>query len=103
MLWEYHRLSVDGPNVENALQNLGQEGWELVAVIPETRIFFGFQCFFKRPIATNTPQQPQPPERNTEAKRLDPYSSVRTNPLGRSSREGDSHSPESLARLSWKR
>ena len=98
MLWEYHRLSVDGPNVENALHDLGQNGWELVAVIPETRIFYGFQCFLKRPVADSLPQAP---ERAGEPKRLDPYVSVRSNSSGRSSREEDS--TESLARMSWKR
>ncbi len=53
MQWEYYRLSVDGPNVETALQELGLNGWELVAVIPETRIFYGFQCFLKRPLPEN--------------------------------------------------
>ena len=54
MQWEYYRLSVDGPNVETALQEMGMNGWELVAVIAETRIFYGFQCFMKRPLPENS-------------------------------------------------
>lgn len=98
MLWEYHRLSVDGPNVEAALHDLGRNGWELVAVIPETRIFYGFQCFLKRPLA-ETPASSN--DRASEPKRLDPYVASRPSALVRSPRDGDA--PESLARMSWKR
>lgn len=98
MLWEYHRLSVDGPNIEKALHDLGQKGWELVAVIPETRIFYGFQCFLKRPLADIPPE---PAERTDEPKRLTPYVSPQPNPSERSRQEGDSS--ESLARMTWKR
>lgn len=98
MRWEYHRLSVDGPNVENALHELGQNGWELVAVLPETRIFFGFQCFFKRPLADS----PAPAaERVGDTKRLASSVSVRPNALGLNRQDADS--PENLTRMTWKR
>src|SRR5262245_25592322 len=73
--WEYYRLSVDGPNVEAALHELGQNGWELVAVIPESRIFYGFQCFLKRAVAG--PGSPTT-ERASESRRVETYVSVRT-------------------------
>jgi hypothetical protein len=98
MHWEYYRLSVDGPNVENALHDLGQNGWELVAVIPETRIFYGFQCFLKRPVAESPAT---PPERAAEPKRLEKFVSVRSSSLGRNNREDES--AEGLARMTWKR
>jgi hypothetical protein len=99
MPWEYYRLSVDGPNVESALHELGQNGWELVAVIPETRIFYGFQCFLKRPVASDagTPSADRP----AEARRLENYVAVRSNSLGRGAREPDS--PESIASMTWQR
>lgn len=98
MQWEYYRLSVDGPNVETALHELGQNGWELVAVIPETRIFYGFQCFLKRPVSeanVNTP------DRLTETRRLENYVAVRSSTLGRGVRENDT--PESVASAAWPR
>ncbi|AGA29207.1 hypothetical protein [Singulisphaera acidiphila] len=98
MLWEYYRLSVDGPNIEKALHNLGQKGWELVAVIPETRIFYGFQCFLKRPL---TGDPPEPSERTGDPKRLTPYVSPQPNSSEQSSPE-EEDSPESLARMTWK-
>jgi hypothetical protein len=73
MQWEYYRLSVDGPNVEASLQELGQNGWELVAVIPETRIFYGFQCFLKRPLTEASPAPPRP----AESQRMNTYMTVR--------------------------
>jgi|GEM_PF-2734440 len=85
MRWEYFRLSVDGPNVESALYNLGLDGWELVAVIPETRIFFGFQCFLKRPLAEG--EVPVPPmERMSEPRRPERFAPARSNPASRSPR-----------------
>jgi hypothetical protein len=98
MQWEYYRLSVDGPNVETALHELGQNGWELVAVIPETRIFFGFQCFLKRPLSNNGPAAA---DRSAEPRRLDNYLSVRSSTLGRPNREGDS--PDDVRSVTWQR
>src|SRR5689334_4522800 len=86
MQWEYYRLSVDGPNVESALHELGQNGWELVAVIPETRIFYGFQCFLKRPITEATRGTL---ERGAESRRLEGYAGVRSSSLGRGHREAE--------------
>lgn len=94
MQWEYYRLSVDGPNVETALHELGQNGWELVAVIPETRIFYGFQCFLKRPLSSNGAATAEP-------RRLDNYLSVRPNSLGRPNREGDS--ADDVRSVTWQR
>lgn len=89
MRWEYYRLSVDGPNVENALYTLGQDGWELVAVIPETRIFFGFQCFLKRPLAEGAAPA-SPPERTTEPRRQERFASSRSTLPSRTPRIEDS-------------
>jgi hypothetical protein len=99
MRWEYYRLSVDGPNVETALHELGQNGWELVAVISETRIFYGFQCFLKRPVATEAGEPSA--DRSAESRRPDSYVSVRSSTLGRGAREADS--PESIASMTWQR
>lgn len=49
MHWEYFRLATVESCLDEALFELGQEGWELVSVMPETRLFHGFQCFLKRP------------------------------------------------------
>ena len=49
MQWEYYRLSTVESCLDEALQELGLEGWELVSVLPETRLFHGFQCLMKRP------------------------------------------------------
>src|SRR3954470_21765852 len=97
--WEDYRLSVDGPNVETALHELGQNGWELVAVIPETRIFYGFQCFLKRQVVAEP--TPQGAERSADSRRAESYVGVRSSSLGRGSREADS--PESIASMTWHR
>ena len=52
MQWEYYRLATVESCLDEALQELGQEGWELVSVMPETRLFHGFQCLLKRPSTT---------------------------------------------------
>src|SRR5262249_45493830 len=96
--WEYYRLSVDGPNVEAALHELGQNGWELVAVIPESRIFYGFQCFLKRAVAVPGSQAA---DRTADARRVESYVAVRTNSLGRGAREADT--PEGIASMTWQR
>lgn len=98
MQWEYYRLSVDGPNVESALHELGQNGWELVAVIPETRIFYGFQCFLKRPVSEASRTAP---DRGAEPRRLESYVGVRSSTLGRGHREPET--PESTASVTWQR
>lgn len=49
MKWEYFRLSTVETSLDDALHELGEEGWELVSVLPESRLFHGFQCLFKRP------------------------------------------------------
>ncbi len=49
MQWEYYRLATVESCLDEALQELGQEGWELVSILPETRLFHGFQCLLKRP------------------------------------------------------
>jgi hypothetical protein len=49
MKWEYFRLATVESCLDEALHELGQEGWELVSVLPEVRLFHGFQCLLKRP------------------------------------------------------
>lgn len=49
MQWEYYRLATVESCLDDALQELGLDGWELVSVMAETRLFHGFQCLLKRP------------------------------------------------------
>lgn len=49
MKWEYYRLATVEACLDDALYELGQDGWELVSVMPEARLFHGFQCLLKRP------------------------------------------------------
>lgn len=61
MQWEYYRLATVESCLDEALHDLGQEGWELISVIPETRLFQGFQCLFKRPFTgVETERLPRP-------------------------------------------
>ncbi len=74
MQWEYYRLAAVESNLDEALVELGQEGWELVSILPETRMFHGFQCLFKRPCTgAVTPRRSQPPAPH----RFNKYVSVR--------------------------
>lgn len=34
--WEYKSFLTNGPGMEDALNQLGQEGWEAIAVVPTT-------------------------------------------------------------------
>lgn len=62
MQWEYFRLATVESSLDDALHELGQQGWELVAVLPESRLFHGFQCLLKRPYAgKDSPRTNQPP------------------------------------------
>ena len=76
MQWEYYRLSTVESCLDEGLQELGKEGWELVSVLPEGRLFHGFQCVLKRPVPEGEPetaiksQQPVP-------QRVNKYLSVR--------------------------
>jgi hypothetical protein len=49
MKWQYFRLSTVDSCLDEALHELGQDGWELVSILPESRLFHGFQCLLKRP------------------------------------------------------
>jgi hypothetical protein len=49
MQWEYYRLSTAESGIDEALHDLGMEGWELVSILPESRLFHGYQCVLKRP------------------------------------------------------
>lgn len=65
MQWEYYRLATVESCLDEALQELGLDGWELVSIMPETRLFHGFQCLLKRPLQSSetelrhTPAVPQ--------------------------------------------
>jgi len=62
MQWEYYRLSTVESCLDEALTELGQEGWELVSMMPEGRLFHGFQCVLKRPAREEqTVKKSQPP------------------------------------------
>ncbi len=74
MKWEYYRLATVESCLDEALQELGQEGWELVSVMPEVRLFHGFQCLLKRPCKVSEPvTRSQPPL----PQRINKYLSVR--------------------------
>lgn len=60
MQWEYYRLATVESCLDEALQELGREGWELVSIMPETRLFHGFQCMFKRPMTVKDVPRPTP-------------------------------------------
>ncbi len=49
MKWEYYRLATVESSLDESLHELGQDGWELVSIMAETRLFHGFQCVLKRP------------------------------------------------------
>jgi hypothetical protein len=62
MQWEYYRLATVESCLDEALRELGQDGWELVSIIPEARLFHGFQCLLKRAITVVEPdRRNQPP------------------------------------------
>jgi hypothetical protein len=61
MQWEYYRLATVESCLDEALHELGQEGWELVSIMPEGRLFHGFQCLLKRPYVPNDPSRRNPP------------------------------------------
>jgi hypothetical protein len=62
MQWEYYRLATVESCLDEALRDLGVEGWELVSIMPETRMFHGFQCVLKRPCTNKEPTRlNQPP------------------------------------------
>jgi hypothetical protein len=62
MQWEYYRLSTVEACLDEALHDLGIEGWELVSILPETRLFHGFQCVLKRACTgKEKPHLNQPP------------------------------------------
>ena len=48
MQWEYYRLATVESCLDAALKELGLDGWELVSIMPEARLFHGFQCLLKR-------------------------------------------------------
>lgn len=60
MKWEYYRLAIVETYLEDALNDLGQEGWELVSIMAESRLFQGFQCLLKRPTAATAAHEAPP-------------------------------------------
>jgi hypothetical protein len=74
MKWEYFRLATVETCLDEALHELGQEGWELVSVLPESRLFHGFQCLLKRPCTGKESSKSNPPVRST---RTHQYSTTR--------------------------
>lgn len=62
MQWEYYRLATSESGLDDALHELGQEGWELVSVLSEARLFHGFHCLLKRPYTgAEAPRRNQAP------------------------------------------
>jgi hypothetical protein len=62
MKWEYYRLASLDTCLDEALHELGLDGWELVSIFPETRLFHGFQCLLKRPYTgKDAPRTNHPP------------------------------------------
>ena len=75
MKWEYYRLAIVETCLEDALNELGQEGWELVSIMPEGRLFQGFQCLLKRPSAAS--QEAPSVGRRTLHQRLEKFTPTR--------------------------
>lgn len=74
MKWEYYRLTTVESSFDEAIAELGQQGWELVSVLPESRLFHGYQCLFKRPATgKESPRSNQIPPPH----RVNKYVSVR--------------------------
>ncbi len=73
MQWEYYRLATVDASLDEALQELGREGWELVSILPEGRLFQGFQCLLKRPMSIEGAKRTTPPPPH----RFNKYLSVR--------------------------
>jgi hypothetical protein len=46
--WEYMTLTHHAEAIRQELNTIGQEGWELVSIVPGQ---FHFTAFFKRPVA----------------------------------------------------
>ena len=70
MKWEYYRFAAVESTIDEALAKLGQEGWELVAVLPETRYFHGFHCVLKR---SHSGKEGHPPHRAVTPHRFSQY------------------------------
>lgn len=47
--WEYKFVSINGFDTVEVLNQCGLEGWELVAVTPESS-YSGAMAYFKRPL-----------------------------------------------------
>jgi hypothetical protein len=47
--WEYRVVGVSREQVENQLNFVGNDGWELVQVIVMNNPDVPYQCIFKRP------------------------------------------------------
>ncbi len=75
MKWEYYRLSTVESCLDEALLELGQEGWELVSITPEARLFHGFQCVFKR--ESTGAEMPKRSQAQAPPARINKYLSVR--------------------------
>ena len=61
MQWEYYRLTTVDAGLDDALHELGLEGWELVSILHEDRLFHGFQCLLKHQLAVTEPTRTNHP------------------------------------------
>ncbi len=50
MKWEYKAEQLAGVQIDNQLNFLGNEGWELVQIIHQAEKDHPFLCFLKRPL-----------------------------------------------------
>jgi len=50
MKWEYKAEQLAEVQIDNQLNFLGKEGWELVQVIPQVETEYPFLCLLKRPL-----------------------------------------------------
>lgn len=40
--WEYKRIEADTPPSEATLNQLGDEGWEVVSILPSEKLYFTY-------------------------------------------------------------
>ncbi len=50
MKWEYKAEQLAGVQIDNQLNFLGKDGWELVQVIHQAENEYPFLCLLKRPL-----------------------------------------------------
>lgn len=52
--WEYKYISIKKLNETEGLNNEGEDGWELITILPSDT--YGYKCIFKREVNNETKQ-----------------------------------------------